>query len=70
MYHVTVMEETPDFPVMAVSAHYTTEPHCRMYVCCDRGTMVYSQAKIIGVLDWETKRKRIAIDSTTLTNNK
>ncbi|MES2397931.1 MAG: hypothetical protein V4549_18105 [Bacteroidota bacterium] len=58
MYHVVVMEETQDFPVMAVKAHYADSPHCRMYVCADKETRVYKSAKIIGVKDWETKRKR------------
>lgn len=59
MYHVAVMEETPDFPVMAGSAHYTTHPHYRLYVVAkDR---IYGDAKIIGEKDWESKRKRIKI---------
>jgi L-rhamnose isomerase len=61
MYHVAVMEETKDFPVMAVSAHYCIEPHCRMYACADKETRVYKNAKIIGTKDWETKRKRIKV---------
>ena len=57
MYHVVVMEQTPDFPVMALKGHYADEPHCRMYVAAkDR---IYREAKIIGTKDWETKRKRI-----------
>lgn len=63
MYHVAVMEETKDFPVMAVSAHWTTSPHCRMYVCADKETRIYKTAKIISEKDWETKRKRIKIES-------
>jgi hypothetical protein len=61
MYHVAVMEETIDFPVMAVSTHYTTKPHCRMYVCADKENKVYKAAKIISELDFETKRKRIKL---------
>ncbi len=61
MYHVVVMEETKDFPVMAVSAHWTEKPHCRMYVCADKQTRVYKTAKIISERDWETKRKRIKL---------
>lgn len=57
MYHVVVMEQTLDFPVMALKGHYADEPHCRMYVAAkDR---IYREAKIIGVKDWESKRKRI-----------
>ncbi len=63
MYHVAVMEETQDFPVMAISAHYTTKPHCRMYVIAD-GQRVYRTAKIIGERDWETARKRIKVDES------
>lgn len=63
MYHVVVMEETQDFPVMAVKGHYADKPHCRMYVCADKETRVYKTAKIIGESDWETKRKRIKIST-------
>ncbi len=59
MYHVAVMEETKDFPVMAVSAHWTTKPHCRMYAVAKE--RIYKSAKIISELDFETKRKRIKI---------
>ncbi|MES2287525.1 MAG: hypothetical protein V4547_17655 [Bacteroidota bacterium] len=61
MYHVAVMEETVDFPVMAVSAHWTTKPHCRMYVCTDKESRVYKSAKIIAERDFETERKWIKI---------
>ncbi len=59
MYHVVVMEETKDFPVMSVRAYYADDPHCRMHVCVDKETRIYKSAKIIGTRDWETKRKRI-----------
>jgi len=59
MYHVVVMEETPDFPVMATKAHYADKSHCRMLaVTKDRK---YRRAQIIGEKDWETKRKRIKV---------
>lgn len=61
MYHVVVMEETKDFPVMAVKGHYADEPHCRMYVCANKETRVYEAAKIIGTKDWETERNRIKV---------
>lgn len=61
MYHVAVMEETKDFPVMSISAHWTEKPHCRMYVVADNKQRVYETAKIIGERDFETKRKRIKI---------
>lgn len=61
MYHVAVMEESTDFPVMAVSAHWTTKPHCRMYVAANKDR-IYTSAKIISVLDFQTKRKRIKLN--------
>jgi hypothetical protein len=64
MYHVAVMEETKDFPVMAVSTHNTTKPHCRMYVCANKNSRIYESAKIIHEHDWETKRKRVKIVNT------
>src|ERR1017187_5388136 len=59
MYHVVVMEETKDFPVMSVSAHYTTKPHCRLYAIAKN--RIYKDAKIIGERDFETNRKRIRV---------
>lgn len=61
MYHVVVMEETADFPVMAVKDHYADKPHCRMYVVANNEQRVYMEAKIISVKDFETKRLRIKI---------
>lgn len=61
MYHVAVMEETKDFPVMAVKGHYADKPHCRLYVVANNEQRVYKTAKIISELDFETKRKRIKI---------
>lgn len=61
MYHVAVMEETEDFPVMAISAYYTTKPHCRLYILCDNEQRIYENAKIIAEKDFETKRKRIKV---------
>lgn len=61
MFHVAVMEETSDFPVMSVSAHYCEKPHCRMYVLCGNEQRIYKAAKIIGSKDWQTVRKRIKI---------
>ena len=63
MYHVVVMEETQDFPVMSVKAHYSDKPHCRMYVVANNPQRVYLSAKIIGELDWQTKRKKIKVVS-------
>lgn len=64
MYHVVVMEgiegSAANFPVMSLKAHYADEPHCRMYVCAPN--RIYSEAKIIGTKDWETKRKRVKLN--------
>ena len=63
MYHVAVMEETKDFPVMAVSAHYCEKPHCRLYVLANNKQRVYRTAKIIATKDWEAKRLRIKVEA-------
>ena len=57
MFQVVVMEETIDFPVMAVKAHYADKPHCRMYVLAKN--RIYKEAEIIGTKDWETKRNNL-----------
>jgi hypothetical protein len=64
MCHVVVMEETNDFPVMACKGHYADKPHCKMYVVANNPQRVYLDAKIIGVKDWETKRKKIKVVET------
>ena len=61
MYHVVVMEETKDFPVMAAKDHWAEKPHCRLYTLCNNENRVYHDAEIIAVRDWETKRKKIKI---------
>lgn len=61
MFHVTVMEETKDSPVMSCKAHYADKPHYRMYVVANNSQRAYLEAKIIGVKDWETKRKKIKV---------
>ena len=61
VYHVVVMEETKDFPAMAVKGHYADKPHCKMFVVANNSQRVYRDAKIIGVKDWETKRKKIKV---------
>ena len=60
-YHVAVMEETKDFPVMALRCYTKDKPHCRLYVLCDNDQRVYKTAKIVNMYDWETKRKRIKV---------
>lgn len=61
MYFTVVMEETPDFPVMACQSYYSDKPHVRMYVCANKQNRIYETAKIISERDWETKRKRIKL---------
>jgi hypothetical protein len=61
MFHVVVMEDTNDFPVMAIKGHYADKPHCRMYVVANNLHRAYLAAKIIGVKDWETKRLKIKV---------
>lgn len=63
MYHVTVMENTEPFPVMAVRNYDADKSHCRMYVLCNNEQRIYEKAKIISMRDWETKRQRIKIKS-------
>lgn len=64
MYHVVVMEETKDFPVMACKDHYAEKPHCRMFVLANNAQRIYKNAKIIGTRDWETKRVKIKVVET------
>ena len=63
MYHVAVMEEKQDFPVMALRCYTKDKPHYRLYVACDNEQRVYHAAKIINMHDWENKRKRIKIST-------
>lgn len=65
MYHVAVMEETKDFPVMAARCYTNDKPHYRLYVLCDNEQRVYRTAKIIHMYDWRTKRQRINIKPET-----
>jgi hypothetical protein len=66
MYHVAVMEETQDFPVMALRCYTKDKPHYRLYVVCDNEQRVYRTAKIINMHDWESKRKRIKVSTGAL----
>lgn len=61
MYHVVVIQETDDFPVMAAKDYSAVNPHYRLYILCDNERRVYKDAKIISSTDFETKRKRIKI---------
>lgn len=68
MYHVTVMEETKDFPVMSIRDYNAVKPHCRMYVLCDNEQRVNYSAKIIHECYSEEKRQKIKVKSQTLNN--
>lgn len=68
MYHVVVMEETKDGPVMSGKSHYADKPHYRIYACVDKETKIYKDAKIIDNKDWETKRMKIKIKKLGITN--
>lgn len=61
MYHVAVMEDTKDFPVLA-GADYTTpdKPHYRMYVIC-LDSRVFVEAIIVHKNDWKSKRLKIEV---------
>ena len=60
MYHVAVMEETQDFPVMSIRDYDVVKPHCRMYILCNEQRVIKS-SKIISERDFETKRQKITI---------
>lgn len=60
MYHTVVMEETKDFPVLALRSHYADKPHYRLLSVCNN-QRVYMSAKIIDEKDFETKRLKIKI---------
>ncbi len=62
MYQVAMMEESNDFPVMAVSDYWANKPHYRLYVAADNEQRVYKSAKIISMFDSKTERKRIKIN--------
>ncbi|MBP1165079.1 hypothetical protein JOE44_001963 [Chryseobacterium sp. PvR013] len=61
MYHVAMIEETKDFPVMALRAHYSIKPHYRLFQVCDNEQRVYYNAKIIGERDYQTERLKIKL---------
>ena len=61
MYHVAVIEETLDFPVMSVRDYNSNKPHCRMYVLCDNKHRSFYGAKIIHQKNYTSKRLKIKI---------
>lgn len=61
MYHVAVMEETNEFPVMALRNYSTVKPHYRMYSVCDNVQRIFFAAKIINAVTSENKRLKIKV---------
>lgn len=61
MYFVVVIEETKDFPVMAVRNYDSNKPHCRLYVVCDNEQRIWFDAEIIHQRNWEKNRLKIKI---------
>jgi len=61
MYHHIVMEDTKDFPVMAIQSYISNKPHCRLFVLCDNQQRVFENAEIVYEYDYQTKRQRIKI---------
>lgn len=61
MYHVAVIEETKDFPVMSIKGYNSEKPHCRMYVLADNEQRIFKDAKIISEIDFSTKRQKIKV---------
>ncbi len=59
MYHIVVIENTNEFPVMAGRSLYSEKPHYRFYVVCDNDLRMYKTAKVIYEKDWQTKRLRV-----------
>lgn len=59
MYHVAVIEQTKDFPVMAGRDYNAEKPHYRFYSVTRNEQRIYSEAKIIQEKDWQTKRLRL-----------
>lgn len=62
MYHVVVIEQNDDFPVMACKSHYSDKPHYRLYVVADNEQRIFKAAEIISEKDFESERLKIKID--------
>jgi len=75
MYHVAVIEDTNDFPVMAAKCYSSDKPHYRFYVLCDNEQRIYKRAQIVSEFDYLTKRIKIkpiiqeTLSKTKNTNN-
>lgn len=61
IYLVVVMEESQDFPVMAMCDYWNPKPYYRMYVAADNEQRVYKDAEIIAMKDNDTERKQIEV---------
>ena len=62
MYHVAVMDNRGEFPVLSGKDYYNAEtPHYRFYVVADNPDRVYADAKIINERDYQTKRLKIKL---------
>lgn len=62
MYHVVVMEETKDFPVMAARDYNSVNPHYRLCAISDNDQRIYHDAEIVQEWDFESKRKKIKVN--------
>lgn len=58
MYHVAVIEDARDFPVMSGRGYDSTTPHYRFYVVATNKRII-PETTIIYEKDWETKRLKI-----------
>ena len=57
MYHIAVIEETKDFPVMAIKGYNSEKPHCRMYVLANNEQRVFKDAEIISEVPFQNRLK-------------
>ncbi len=66
MYHVAVIEETKDFPVMSGASYDTTnKPHYRFYVISSENR-IFEDAKIVFKNDLKAERKKVKIPKNVL----
>ncbi|WP_027380816.1 hypothetical protein [Chryseobacterium daeguense] len=61
MYHVAVMEEGKDFPVLALRNYDKEKPHYRLFQVCNNEQRIYHAAKIISEKDFQTIRLKIKV---------
>lgn len=65
MYHVVVIENTKEFPVMACRCIYSEKPHYRLYAVCNNELRIYKDAKVIYERNYQNKRLKIKPKQTT-----